>query len=258
MKIDSSSRIHPEAELGQDVEIGPFSIIGPNVKIGDGTIIGSHVVIESNTIIGSNNKIYHFTTIGTPAQDLKYKGEETWVRIGKNNTIREYVTIHRGTIQGKEETILGDGNFIMAYCHIAHDCKLGSGVIMANCATLGGHVEIGDKAVIGGLTAIHQFTRIGSYAFIGGKSAVTQDIPPYILAAGDRVRLYGINQKGLSRENFSKEIIDALKQAFRIVIRSGLPLKKALDKVKNEIPPYPEVDNFIQFIEHSKRGIPKK
>lgn len=253
-------RIHPTAQIAKDaklsegVEIGPYCIIGEGVKIGKNTKLLSNVVIE-HTEIGENCIIYPFTVIGLPPQDLKYKGEMTSVRIGNNNVIREYTTIHRASVDGDGLTVIGDNNFLMAYVHIAHDCKIGNSTIMANATTLAGHVEVEDSVVIGGLVAIHQFTRIGAYAMVGGFSGVVQDIPPYTMASGNRARLYGLNTIGLKRNGFKDSTIRELKQAYKILFRSRLTLKEAMDMVKREVRQSEEVKHLIEFIEKNKRGI---
>ncbi len=257
--------IHPtviidkEAEIADSVSIGPYSIIGPKVFIDKDTKIGSHVVIHSHTKIGKGCQIYSFASIGGSPQDLKYKGEETWVEIGNYNIIREYVTINRGTARGGGITRLGDHNLLMAYVHIAHDCQIGNRVILANVATLGGHVEIEDCAIIGGLTAIHQFVKIGAYAILGGKSGAVKDIPPYVTAWGPRARLYGLNLIGLKRHGFAPEVIKALKRAYRLIIYAKKPLKEVIAEVKADpIFAVPEVAHFVEFIETSKRGVPRR
>ena len=257
--IHPTAIIDSSAEIADGVRIGAYSQIGPNVKIGPNCVIGSHVVIHSHTIIGQRCHIFPFASIGAIPQDLKFKGEESWVRIGNNCVIREFVTIHRGTSLGRGITEVGEGSFLMAYAHIAHDCKIGNHVIMANVATLGGHVEIEDYAIIGGVTTIHQFVRIGEYAILGGMSATVKDIPPYVMASGNRAKLYGLNLVGLKRHNFKEEVISALKKAYRILIRSQKTLKVALEEVKSDsIFSIPEVAHFVKFIEDSKRGIPRR
>lgn len=254
-KIHKTAVVSSKAELENDVVIGPYCIIGDNVKIGKGTKIISNVNIEGITEIGENCTIFPFTIIGFPPQDLKYKGEPTGVRIGNNNTIREYVTIHRASVSGDGWTSLGDNNFIMAYVHIAHDCKIGNSVIMANLATLAGHVMVEDFVFIGGLVAVHQFTRIGAYAMVGGFSGVGQDIPPFTMASGPRAKLYGLNSVGLKRRGFSDETLNMLKKAYKILFRDKLSLKEALSKVKKELPQIPEIIHLLEFIEANKRGI---
>ncbi|HDD35461.1 MAG TPA: acyl-ACP--UDP-N-acetylglucosamine O-acyltransferase [Candidatus Desulfofervidus auxilii] len=256
--IHPTAIIDNSAEIAKNVVIGPYSIIGPKVFIGEGTVLGSHVVVHSHTKIGKNCKIFSFASIGAPPQDLKYKGEETWVEIGDYNIIREYVTINRGTKE-RGITSIGNHSLIMAYAHIAHDCKIGNHVILANVATLGGHVEVDDHAIVGGIVGVHQFIRIGAYCIIGGASAVVKDIPPYVMAVGNRAKLYGLNVVGLRRHGFKEEVIKALKKAYKVLIRSPITLKEAIKRVKEDkIFFYPEVAYFVKFIEKSERGIPRR
>lgn len=254
-KIHKTAIVSPKAEIDDEVVIGPYCIIGDNVKIGRGTRLINHVQIEGITEIGENCTIFPFTTIGFPPQDLKYKGEPTGVKIGNNNIIREYVTIHRASVSGDGWTVIGNDNFIMAYVHIAHDCKIGNSVIMANLATLAGHVQVEDFVFIGGLVAVHQFTRIGAYAMIGGFSGVGQDVPPFTMASGPRAKLYGLNAVGLKRRGISDETINILKKAYKILFRDKLQLKEAIEKVKRELPQIPEIIHLLEFIETNKRGI---
>jgi UDP-N-acetylglucosamine acyltransferase len=257
--IHPTAIIHPSAEIAEGVKIGPYSQIGPNIKIGCNSVIESHVVIHSHTILGEKCRIFPFASIGAIPQDLKFKGEESWVKIGNECIIREFVTIHRGTASGTGITEIGEGSFLMAYAHVAHDCKIGNHVIVANVATLAGHVEIEDYAIIGGITAIHQFLKIGAYAILGGMSATVKDIPPYVIASGNRAKLYGLNLVGLRRHNFSQNVISALKRAYGILIRSKKPLRVAIEEIKNEsIFRLPEVAHFVEFIENSKMGIPRR
>lgn len=253
--IHKTAIIDAKAELDSGVEIGPYCIIGPQVKIAKNTKLAPHVVIDGWTKIGEGCRIFQFASLGAIPQDLKYKGEEAWVILGNNNTIREFVTIHRGTAQSGGKTIMGDNNLLMAYSHVAHDCKIGNQVILANAATLAGHIEIEDYAIVGGLVGIHQFLRLGRHCIIGGGSGVNQDIPPYMMANGQRAKLYGVNNIGLKRHNFSPEAVSNLKKAYHIIFRSGLTVKKALDQVQTEIKNSPEVDHLISFIKSSERGI---
>lgn len=253
--IHKTAIIDAKAELDAGVEIGPYCIIGPQVKIAKNTKLAPHVVIDGWTKIGEGCRIFQFASLGAIPQDLKYKGEESWVILGNNNTIREFVTIHRGTAQSGGKTIIGDNNFLMAYSHVAHDCKIGNQVILANAATLAGHIEIEDYAIVGGLVGIHQFLRLGRHCIIGGGSGVNQDIPPYMMANGQRAKLYGVNNIGLKRHNFSPEAVSNLKKAYHIIFRSGLTVKKALDQVQTEIKNSPEVDHLISFIKSSEKGI---
>ena len=253
--IHPTAIIQDGAELDEDVSIGPYCIVGGNVKIGKGTRLLSNVIIEGETGIGESCTIYPFTSIGLSPQDFKYKDEPTGVRIGSRNIIREYITIHRASVGGDGLTVVGDENFLMAYVHIAHDCKVGSKIIMANAATLAGHVKVGDCAVIGGLVAVHQFVRIGAYAMVGGFSGVGQDILPYTVASGPRVKLYGLNIVGLKRYGFSEETIAELKKAYKILFRERLTLKDAIKKVQEELPYTEEIAHLIEFINENRRGI---
>jgi len=255
MNIHPTALVDPEAQLSEGVQIGPYTIIRPDVTIGKNTIVGPHVVIDSHTDIGANCRIFQFSSIGAAPQDLKYRGEETRVIIGDNNVIREFVTINRSTTADIGMTKIGNSNLLMAYCHVAHNCRLGNFVVMANAANLAGHIDVEDFAIIGGLTGVHQFTRIGTHAFIGGASAVAQDVPPYVTASGNRAKLYGLNVVGLKRKGFSEETLNALKQTYRIIFRSSLTLKKAIEKVRAEVPHLPEVKHMVEFIERSERGI---
>jgi UDP-N-acetylglucosamine acyltransferase len=253
--IDSKAIISPKAQIAENVSIGPYSIIGDHVTIGKGTRIKSHVVIDPFAEIGENCTIFQFASIGAEPQDLKFNKEESWVKIGDGCLIREFVTIHRGTALGGGITQIGADCVLLAYTHVAHDCSLGNNVIMSNSATLGGHITIGNHANIGGLVAIHQFVRIGDHAFVSGKSAVVKDVPPYVIAAGDRAALHGLNQVGLKRHGFSGTTVSQLKKAYRIIFRIGLTLNEAIERVSAEVEPIEEVNNFIDFIKSSQRGI---
>lgn len=254
--IDPRAVVDPDAELAEEVEVGPYAVIGPKVRIGRGTRIGAHAVIEGETEIGERCRIFPFAAIGTPPQDLSYRGEPTRLSIGSGNTFREYVTVHRGTARGGGETRIGNGNLFMAYVHVAHDCRIGDHVVMANAATLGGHIEIGDNAVVGGLVGVHQFCRIGAYSMIGGCSAVAQDIAPFVRVAGNRARLFGLNLVGLRRNGFSDERIIAIRHAYRLLFRAGMPLKEAVKKIRDELGPSEDVEILLSFMEgDSKRGI---
>ncbi len=255
MKVHHTAIISPDAQLEEGVEIGPYVVIGSDVKIGKNTVIGPHTVIEDFTHIGENCHIFQFCSIGAPPQDLKFGGEKTRVVIGNFNTIREFVTIHRSTTADIGVTIIGDHNLIMAYAHVAHNCKLGNNIIMSNAATLAGHIHIEDYAIISGLTGIHQFCRLGAHCMIGGASAVVKDVPPYAIAQGNHAKLFGLNLIGLKRRNFPEKTINALKDAYRIIFRSDLLLEAALKKAKNEVEDIPEVNHFIKFIQESERGV---
>ncbi len=253
--IHPTAIINPKAEIDSNVEIGPYSVIGKNVFIGSGTVIGPHVVVDPYVTIGADCNIFQYAAIGAPPQSLKFEGGETYVKIGRGTIVREFVTIHRGTESGGGITEVGEENLLMAYTHIAHDCKTGRKVILSNNATLAGHITIGDNATIGGLVAIHQFVRIGDYAFIGGKSAVVKDVPPYVIASGDRAKLHGLNSVGLKRHGFSKNTLSSLKKTYRIIFRIGLTMNEAIERVRAEVEQIPEVLAFIDFIKSSQRGI---
>jgi UDP-N-acetylglucosamine acyltransferase len=253
--IHATAIVDSKAELDANVEVGPYSIIRKNVFIGAGTVIGPHVMIEPYVTIGRDCHIFQYAAIGAPPQSLKFKGEKSDVKIGRGTIIREFVTVHRGTEFGGGLTEVGEENFLMAYTHIAHDCMTGKKVIFANNATLAGHIIVGDHATIGGLVAIHQFVRIGNYAYVGGKSAVVKDIPPYVIASGDRAKLHGLNTVGLKRHGFSQETLSLLKKAYRIIFRIGITLNEAIERIKAEVEQIPEVVNLIDFIKSSRRGI---
>ena len=256
MDIHPTALVSPQAELAEDVTIGSYSIIGPKVTIGPGTVVGPHAVIDGRTTIGARNRIFPFASVGYPPQDMSYRGGDTQLIIGDGNTIRECATINKGTENGGGITRLGNNNLIMAYAHVAHDCQIGNHVIMANCATLGGHVHIDDHATLGGLVAVHQFLRVGAYAFIGGKSGLNTDMPPFMLASGIPAKLYGPNVVGLKRHNFTNDAILALKKSYKILFRSKLSLKDAIEKVRQEVQPLPEVETLVQFmINHTERGV---
>jgi UDP-N-acetylglucosamine acyltransferase len=254
--IHPTAIIDSKADIEGGVEIGPYCVIEKGVSISEGTKIGPHVVIREGTQIGKQCQISQFASIGEAPQSVAYKGEKTSLLIGDRNIIREFITLHRGTIKGGGKTVIGNENFIMAYSHVAHDCQIGNQVIMANGATLAGHILIEDHAIIGGLSAIHQFCQIGAHAIISGLTGVSQDVPPYMMAAGSRAKLYGLNTVGLKRANFSEETLRALKKAYRIIFRSGLTLEKALKQVgEDEIAQMIEVQHLIEFIQRSKRGV---
>jgi UDP-N-acetylglucosamine acyltransferase len=253
--IHPTAIVSPKARIDKDVTVGPYAVIGDHVIIGPGTTIGPHAVIDPYVEIGPECHIFQFASVGAVPQSLKFKGEETWTKIGSRCIIREFVTINRGTEDGGAVTRIGDDCLLMAYVHIAHDCCLGDNVVMANNATLAGHVTIGNHATVGGLSAIHQFVRIGDFAFLGGKSVVVKDITPYVLASGDRAKLHGLNQVGLKRQGFTPEALKQLKKTYRLIFRIGLTLNEAIERVMAEVEPIPEVQAFIEFIKSSERGI---
>jgi UDP-N-acetylglucosamine acyltransferase len=256
-----STRVHPTAivdpgaRLAADVEVGAYSIIGAKVEIGEGTWIGAHVVLDGPMRIGRKNRIFHFASLGAAPQDKKYAGEPTSVEIGDGNTIREYVTINRGTAQDIGVTRLGDDNWLMAYAHLAHDCQVGSHTIFANCTQLAGHVTIEDWVILGGFTGVHQHVRVGAHSFTGIGTHLTQDLPPYVTAAGEEGRPYGLNTNGLKRRGFTPEALAALKRAYRTLYRSGLSLEAAKRELEAQAATSPEVRRFVDFIGTSKRGI---
>ncbi len=252
--IHRTALIDPTADLGGDVSVGPYCVVGPRVTIGDRCALAAHAVIERNTRVAEGVKIGYGTIIGNDPQDLKYKGEETWVEIGSGTIIREYCTINRGsTATGK--TTVGSRCFLMTYVHIAHDCVIGNDVIIANSVQMAGHVTVDDRAIISGIVPIHQFVRIGTYAFVGGGSRVNQDVPPYTKAAGNPVHLYGLNSVGLQRAGFPPELKLALKRAYRLVFNSDLTVSQGVARARVELPQVPEVESFLRFIEASQRGV---
>ncbi len=255
-EIDATAIVSPNALLASDVVVGAYAVIGPNVTIGSGCHIGAFTRIEGPTAIGERNQFYGHASIGGPPQDLKYKGEHTELAIGNDNVFREFVTINRGTTGGGGKTTIGNENFFMAYSHVAHDCHVGSSTIFANNATLAGHVEIADYATIGAFSAVHQFCRVGEHAFVGGGSMITQDVMPYAKTVASRDnRSYGINTIGLERKGFSKETVEALQRAYKILIRSKLRADEALQKIEEELGNFPEARYLVEFVRTSKRGI---
>jgi UDP-N-acetylglucosamine acyltransferase len=256
-EIHPSAVIHPQAEIANDVAIGPYSVIGAGVQIDSGVEVASHVVIEGPCRIGKNCRFFPFASIGQIPQDLKFHGEKSEVIIGDQNTFREFVTIHRGTEGGGRKTVIGTNNFFMAYVHVAHDCRIGNSVIMANGATLAGHVAVEDHAVIGAFSGVHQFCRVGTHGFVGGYSVITKDVLPFSKSVGNRARCYGINTVGLQRKGFSQEAIRTIKHAFRLLFQSKLNTSQALEAIQKEVPHSKEVDLLAEFIRTSKRGITK-
>lgn len=255
MTVHPAALVDPGARLAPDVEVGPGSLIGPGVEIGAGTRVGAHVILEGRTRIGQRNVISHYAAIGGAPQDKKYGGEDTAVEIGDDNTIREYVTINRGTAQDAGTTRVGDGNWIMAYVHFAHDCQIGNRTIVANACQLAGHVHVGDWAVLGATTLVHQFVRIGMHAFTGMGSFLSQDLPPYVKAAGNVARPYGLNSEGLRRRGFTPEALRALKHAYRALYRDGLSLEAALERLRELGRNHPDVLPLADFVAASSRGI---
>ena len=254
-KIHPTAIVAPEASLADAVEIGPYSVIGPHVEIGPGTTVGAHAVITGHTRIGRDNRIFHLVSLGEAPQDKKYAGEPTRLEIGDNNTIREFCTFNTGTIQDAGVTRVGDDNWIMAYVHIAHDCQIGDHTVLANNTTLAGHVSVGSHAILGGFTAVHQYCRLGEHCFTAFGSGVSQDIPPYVMAAGPRAEPNGINSEGLRRRGFSAEAIAAIKKAYRLLYRLGLSLEDAKQQMADLAVSHPEVKPMLDFVGSSERGI---
>ena len=253
--IHPTAIVHDGAQLAAEVAVGPYSIIGPGVELGEGTWIGAHVVLDGRTRIGRRNRIFHFASIGAPPQDKKYAGEDTAVEIGDGNTLREYVTINRGTALDAGVTRVGSDNWIMAYVHFAHDCQIGSHSIFANACQLAGHVTVGDWAIFGATTLVHQFVHVGAHAFTGMGTYLPQDLPPFVTAAGNMARPYGINSEGLKRRGFSPETINGLKQAYRTLYRRGLGLDEARRELESQAEDCPPVREILDFLAKTKRGI---
>ena len=253
--IHPTAIVHRGAKLAPDVSVGPYSIIGEHVEIGEGTSIGPHVVIEGRTRIGAQNRIFAFSSLGGPPQDTKYAGEPTALEIGDRNTIREYCTFNCGTAQDAGVTRIGSDNWVMAYVHIAHDCRVGNHAIFANVATLAGHVHVGDYAILGGFTGAHQFVSIGAHSITGGGTVLLQDLPPYVMAAGNTAKPFGINSEGLKRRGFSAEKLAALKKAYRTLYRSGLALKDARKRIAAQVKSCPELQVLVEFLDSSRRGL---
>jgi UDP-N-acetylglucosamine acyltransferase len=254
-KIHPTAIVHENAIIGDNVEIGPYTIIGDRVEIGDDCWIAPHVVVKGPTKMGKGNKIFQFASVGEDCQDLKYKGEETFLEIGDNNVFRESCTIHRGTAQDKGTTRIGNNNLLMAYVHVAHDCILGDNIILSNNATLAGHTKLANNVIIGGLSALHQFTRVGEFAMIGGCSAVNKDIPPYFMATGNYAQAQGINSIGLKRRGFDSKAIMEIKRAYKILCREGKSLEQAKQEISEKLEGCPELQVLYDFICEDNRGI---
>ncbi len=253
--IDSKAVIDSSAEIEEDVEIGPFTVIGPDVQIDSGTVIGPHVVIKGPTAIGRDNRIYQFSSIGEDPQDKKYADEVTRLEIGDRNVIREFVTMHRGTVQDHGLTLIGSDNLFMAYAHVAHDCVIGDHVIMANGASIAGHVHVGDHAILGGFTLVHQFTQIGEYSFSAMGSAVTQDIPPYVMVGGHPTRPHGINSVGMERNGISAEDIRLIRKAYKILYKNGLRIEDAIEEIEELAGDSDQLSKMVSFLRNVTRGI---
>ncbi len=253
--IDSRAVIDPKAELDEGVTIGPFAVIGSGVRIGKGTSVGPHTVIQGRTTIGVENRIYQFASIGEAPQDKKYAGEDTRLEIGDRNHIREFATIHRGTIQDTGVTRVGSDNLLMAYTHVAHDCRIGDHAILANAASLGGHVEIGDWAILGGFSIVHQFCRIGAHSFSAMGSVIAKDVPPYVTVGGHPAAPHGINSEGLRRRGFDDHVVKKIKRAYKLLYKEHLKLSEAIDALREMAGEYPEISVMSEFLDSSERSI---
>ena len=255
-EIHPSSVVSEGAQIDEDVKIGPFCVVGPEVKLGRGTKLISHVTVDGDTTLGEENEVYPYAAIGMLPQDIKHKDEKTSLVIGSRNTIRESVTMHLASVGGDGVTRIGDGNFLMAYVHVAHDCNIHDNVIVANSVALGGHVEVEEYAFIGGFTGVHQFARIGAHSMVAAITRLSQDVPPYVMVKGtEKARLFGLNALGLKRRGFSDETISELKTAYRMLFREKLSMKEAIKKIQEELPYTDEIKRFIEFIQQNKRGI---
>jgi UDP-N-acetylglucosamine acyltransferase len=255
-QIHPTAVIDARAQIGEGCEIGPYCVIGADVELGPNCWLQHHVSLNGPSKFGRGNRFFAFTSLGQPTQDLKYAGEPTYLSVGAENCFREFVTVHRGTAPGST-TRIGSGGTFLAYCHIAHDCTVGDGVIFSNNGTLAGHVEVGDHAVIGGLTAIHQFCRIGRHALTGGCSKIVQDVPPFMIADGNPAKVRSFNKIGLERHGFSEEAMRCIKDAYRLIYRSDLNLQQAVEQVRSDLPDIPEMSQLIAFVTNSPRGIIK-
>jgi UDP-N-acetylglucosamine acyltransferase len=255
--IHETAIVSPHAKIGEDCYIGAFSTIGDEVVLGNSVRLESHVVVDGKTFIGDETRVFPFVSIGLAPQDLKYGGEATETRIGKRNQIREFVTVHRGTANGGGITEIGDNNLLMAQAHVAHDCKVGNEVIMANAATLAGHVTMYDRANIGAYSGVHQFCRIGVEAFVGGYSVIVKDALPFAISQGNHAKCYGLNRVGLRRRGYSKETVEKLHHAYHLLLSAKLNTSQAIERIKEEITDSPEVNLLIEFIETSSRGVVK-
>lgn len=253
--IHSTALIDPGARIGAGVRIGAYAIIGPDVEVGEDCVLGPHVVLERNVRLAREVEVGSGSILGGTPQDLKYRGEETWVEVGEGSRLREFVTVNRGT-HARGRTVVGAHCFLMSYVHLGHDCELGDGVIIANGTQLAGHVTVHDRAQLSALIGVHQFVTIGSFCFVGGMTRVNQDIPPFVKAVGNPMELYGLNTIGLQRAGFTPEVINALKRAYRLFFNSDYNLSQAAERARTELPGIPEVEQFVAFVESSERGVP--
>jgi len=254
-RIDPRAAVSPRAELADDVEVGPFAVIGPDVTLGPGCVIAAHAVVNGPTRMGANNRVFQFASIGDAPQDKKYKGEPTRLEVGDRNTFREYVTVNRGTVTGHGVTRLGSDNLLLAYSHVGHDCILGNNIVLSNVVMLGGHAELGDWVIMSGYAGVHQFTKIGAHAFIGNNCAVTRDVPPYVLAAGQPAEPRAVNSEGLKRRGFTEQQIRAIRNAYRVLYRSELKLEDAVVKLNEMAATEDVLKPFVEFIGRSTRSL---
>ena len=253
--IDPRAVIAPDAQLGVDVHVGPFAVIGAGVRIGDRTRIGPHAMVNGPTTIGEDNVVFQFASIGDAPQDKKYKGEPTRLEIGHRNVFRECCTVNRGTTHDQGVTRIGDDNLLMSYTHVAHDCQVGSKIVMSNCATLGGHVQLGDWVIMAGFTGVHQFCKVGAHAFLANNTAVTRDVPPYVMAVGQPAVPHSVNSEGLKRRGFSADQIRNIREAYRTLYRRDLPLADAVRELSTQAAAHPEIQLFVDFIAGSTRSL---
>jgi UDP-N-acetylglucosamine acyltransferase len=253
--IHATAILAPDAVLGEGVEVGPYAVIGPDVVIGDRTRIGAHAMVHCHTRLGTDNLVHSFASVGDAPQDKKYKGEPTRLEVGDRNVIREFVTLNRGTTKDRGVTTIGSDNLFMSYAHVAHDCVVGNQCVLANSATLGGHVELGDWVIMGGFAAIHQFCKVGAHAFLANNAAVTRDVPPYVMAVGGPAKPHSINSEGLKRRGFTAQQIRNLRNAYRVLYRSGLRLEDALEQLTAAAKDQPEVQALVDFIPQSTRSL---
>ena len=255
VKAHPTAVVDPRARIAPDVEIGPYAVVGPDVELGAGCSLGAHTVVTGHTRLGRRNRIFAFASLGEAPQDKKYRGEPTRLEIGDDNTIREFCTFNRGTAQDAGVTRIGDDNWFMAYAHVAHDCQVGSHTVFANGATLGGHVQVGDYVILGGLTAVHQFCRIGAHSITGGGTILRHDVPPYMTVSGNPAKAYGLNSEGLKRRGFAADTISRLDRAYRALYRSGLTLEQAKEAIAGQAAECPELRVTLDFLSATTRGI---
>jgi UDP-N-acetylglucosamine acyltransferase len=253
-QVHETAVVAEGARLAEGVEVGPYAVVGEGVTLGAGTVVGAHAQITGPATFGDGNRIFPHAVLGLEPQDLKYKGEETRLVVGSRNVFREFSTVHRGTITGRGETVVGDDNYFMAYSHVAHDCFIGSRTVFANCASLAGHVDVGDNAILNAFVAAHQFIRIGRFAFAGAYAQLRQDVLPFCKTDGIDAKTYGLNRIGLARSGFSRERLQALERAYRLLIKSKLNTTQALERIEAELPGQPDVQYLVDFIRSSKRG----